>query len=1060
MQRCTAQLPTHHIPPRVVWAISLLIPPSVAVVNYFMVLGDMHLLHIKFETAQRAMTDGGIFYGVFALTGISVCLCAVAVCLVKFVAPACAGSGIPEVLGFLNGSHMPRLFTVQSLFVRSVAIVLAQAAGFPIGREGPMVAIGGCIGFGIAYVLMQQYERQSDKVIPVTNEGDGETNLQSSALIVNEERFAFVRRMGCALGGAAGVATAFNAPIGGILYMFEEMSVSSLPPQLERFTCTVFSALMARALLNVTNMDFHQLVVYDNNIVNSHGVWDWIDVPLFIILAAGLGAFGALFSRVLLKTFSWRQRRVRALHRRQSWVVCIECLLYCAICVLVFGLVPMLVGCISDDRDVAHGAMEVGTSQHRRLSDKSPSYVRYTCPEGEHNEVASLLLSGAEGAIKHLYSRSAGIESLGPLILTLVIYTMLAAGMPGLSVPMGTFVPCMLIGALAGRIMGEAAAELSRAGGLGGATFAPPGVYAVVGSAAVLTGFTHMTIGIMILVEAVNDLGVVTPLMLAVFVAHTSSTSLISLGYDEELIVKKSVPFLEAHPPREMEAPGLTAADFCDTLPDDAILPPQASLCAIKCALMQPTVTYFPIIVEGGSCIGLTTRGRLKAVLSAVRGESSSTTNHRRHRCASSFSNDSESTQSGSSRRRWRNRYRTGTNSSESSDVESEASPITPYSPQLPLGPECLNVAPTTGPNPNRRLSGCESLTSSGGVTLSCKRNSIGHLSDMQTEIKIRSLIKFMFAPKTHDGASNDNDTKGDELLPLHRIMDPAPYTVLEDMTVSRFYPLFNKAGANVACVVSRTGAFRGVLTRKGISDAAGKLHAAENAQGHSKGQFPPLEHSVDSRVDGRDGPRETPDSDWDDNCSTGSESHQSLPSSVIRYRVQQPDNHVTSTSACNKASVPTAGFASSVLANLSHAGLQAQLTEAWARIASCEKERDELLDELGRTQQQCRDFSDRIAVAGLCCQSPRDQPMVDDTAAEQVGSGGSQCAVLSSVLAASNQGICERSVLDDGSGRELPEKPDAAGPEGIALIVHPLPLEPAVEGTGEDHAQGAGSVE
>merc|ERR1719220_1095589 len=97
--------------------------------------------------------------------------------------------------------------------------------------------------------------------------------------------------------------------------------------------------------------------------------------------------------------------------------------------------------------------------------------------------------------------------------------------------------------------------------------FADAGVYALVGSAAMLSGFTHMTIAIVvILVEAAHDLSLVSPLMLSIFISHIVSTCVNRHSYDEALILRKGVPFLESELPFEMDRHGLVAADLCQVL--------------------------------------------------------------------------------------------------------------------------------------------------------------------------------------------------------------------------------------------------------------------------------------------------------------------------------------------------------------------------------------------------------------------------------------------------------------------------------------------------------------
>jgi len=294
---------------------------------------------------------------------------------------------------------------------------------------------------------------------------------------------------------------------------------------------------------------------------------------------------------------------------------------------------------------------------------------------------------------------------------------------------------------------------------------ASPGFYAIIGSGAVLAGLTHMTVGIVaLLAEAVGDFGLVAPLMLSVFVAQTASRLISHHGYDEHLIIMKGIPFLDPEIPHELIAESLTAADIIVELPSEALLPPNATLRAIKRALRHRKIKYFPIIDEGSICIGVTTKGRLKAVLDAVSS----------HQALDRLSQRRPSITS---------------NASTNSDVSSAAS---------------------------------SSLD--GGVP---RQQSCGHLHEANAEAKLRDMIRVIFAnakQQSDEAADTEGDTEA--LLPLEKIMDSAPHALQEDMPVSRFYNMFNKTHANVAVVVSKRGRFRGILTRQDIIEANARLHA------------------------------------------------------------------------------------------------------------------------------------------------------------------------------------------------------------------------------------------
>jgi len=324
----------------------------------------------------------------------------------------------------------------------------------------------------------------------------------------------------------------------------------------------------------------------------------------------------------------------------------------------------------------------------------------------------TILLNGGEGAVKHLFARTTVKQNLGHLFLCMVSYFVLACGMPGLAVPMGVFVPSLLIGALTGRFFGEVIQTIE------GLDVAHAGIYSMVGSAAMLGGFTHMNIAIVgLLVEAAYDLSLVPVLMLSVSVATFVGKSINAHGYDEVLIMKKGVPYLEPEVPHEMEACGASAGSLMDEVPNEAQLPHRAEIETLHRALNCSMVDVFPVFDDDRSCIGLVTRERLKSAVQAH------------------------------------------------SPAEVEPSHI---------------------------------------VRLFRDRRSV-----TETDLGLPRLIQRLCEDSTK--------TEEDDLVPVYRFMDPVPYTLLEEMPAVRLYPLFASGHMSTAVVISKKGAFCGILSRMNL---------------------------------------------------------------------------------------------------------------------------------------------------------------------------------------------------------------------------------------------------
>lgn len=115
--------------------------------------------------------------------------------------PVSGGSGVPEIKCFLNGINLPRVVRIKTLLCKVIGVTFSVSAGLPVGKEGPMVHSGGVV----AAVVSQ-----------------GRTKFWGVDTKTSDFRNDLDKRDFVACGAAAGVASAFGAPIGGVLFSLEE----------------------------------------------------------------------------------------------------------------------------------------------------------------------------------------------------------------------------------------------------------------------------------------------------------------------------------------------------------------------------------------------------------------------------------------------------------------------------------------------------------------------------------------------------------------------------------------------------------------------------------------------------------------------------------------------------------------------------------------------------------------------------------------------------------------------------------------------------------------------
>jgi chloride channel 7 len=565
--------------------IGMLVGGFGAFVQYFTEI----LTKWRFETANSLIDEGNWSGAYFAFLAISLLLGSVAGALCWMV-PLAAGSGIPEIKSFLNGVNIRGLVRLRVLLAKVVGVCFSVSSGLPIGKEGPMVHIGSIVGAAISQGKTLTF------------------GWNTSWTKFQDFRNDSAKRDFVTYGAAAGIAAAFRAPIGGVLFTLEEgASYWSTTITFRSFFCAMITMLTVSLIFAGKRFGRSE-----NSSIFSFGQFDSLtegktnyftyEIFIFAIIGCVGGLLGSLFNYINKKVTEYRMISINfsSLYRM------IELLSYVTLMTTISFLLPLFWRkCTEIPSETAEF-----TSQERDLLNELSSFQ---CSSGQYNQLASLYFVEPDIALRQLfhYREYDGTDYVTfetiPLLLFFIPYFLMAACVSGVFAPTGLFVPLIIAGSAYGRLWGH----------LLNSAFpgyvADSGTYALIGAAALLGGMARMTIsGTVIMLEAAGNMMYLLPLMVT-FGAARYTGNAINHGLYEIQIELQNYPFL----PSSLRSLGLLNYYPIHEIMASPVMTLQQieKVGHVYRLLMDTDHCGFPVVGKNGHLVGLILRKTLCSLL-------------------------------------------------------------------------------------------------------------------------------------------------------------------------------------------------------------------------------------------------------------------------------------------------------------------------------------------------------------------------------------------------------------------------------------------------------------
>ncbi|NXU24853.1 CLCB protein, partial [Thalassarche chlororhynchos] len=379
---------------------------------------------------------------------------------VLFFCPAGSPSGLPEIIGYLNGTSIQHLFNIQTFLGTFVSCVLAVASGLFCGPEGPMIHLGALLGCGLSQL-------QSDTLgihLPIF------TRFRNSA-----DKRSFITA-----GTGAGIASVFRAPIGRLLFTLEEVSSFW---DIRLAWQTFFCCLMATFTTDLLSSSLYgfvyrghfgffeaekRIIFWVKNLLDMNVL---AFVPTVLLGMLG-GLLGALF--VSLNT------KINKL------------------CMQFFNSIPKLSLRKTSKLILCSFGCQSGVWKKFSCT-RCWLHLSFPC-SSEQGSAAALLVANGKQGITYLFKRGTHEEfGYASLCTALAFYFILSCWTGGSAVASGLVIPLLYTGALYGRIIGLILVSIFGVQTNEYGAWIDPGLSAAIGAASFFSGVSRLTISLTVI---------------------------------------------------------------------------------------------------------------------------------------------------------------------------------------------------------------------------------------------------------------------------------------------------------------------------------------------------------------------------------------------------------------------------------------------------------------------------------------------------------------------------------------------------------------------------------